>query len=110
MKKSNLHGVEILESSGNIYADLGIEDAAKLKIKSDLVIQIMKAMKRLSLTQDQAAKRMGVSQPKVSGMIRGDFSNLSERKLMDCLARLGFNIEIRVRPVKQAVGQLVVLA
>jgi predicted XRE-type DNA-binding protein len=53
---------------------------------------------------------MGVSQPKVSGMIRGDFSNLSERKLMDCLARLGFNIEIRVRPAKQAVGQLVVLA
>jgi predicted XRE-type DNA-binding protein len=66
-------------------------------------------MKRLGLTQDQAAKRMGVSQPKVSGMIRGDFSNLSERKLMDCLVRLGFNIEIRVRPVKQAVGQLVVL-
>ena len=110
MKKSNLQDVEILESSGNIYADLGIEDAAKLKIKSDLVIQIMKAMKRLSLTQDQAAERMGVSQPKVSGMIRGDFSNLSERKLMDCLARLGFNIEIRVRPAKQAVGQLVVLA
>jgi len=109
MKKSNLQGVEILESSGNIYADLGIEDAARLKIKSDLVIQIIKAMKRLGLTQDQAAKRMGISQPKVSGMIRGDFSNLSERKLMDCLARLGFNIEIRVRPVKQAVGQLVVL-
>jgi predicted XRE-type DNA-binding protein len=109
MKKSNLQDVEILESSGNIYADLGIEDAAKLKIKSDLVIQIIKAMKRLGLTQDQAAKRMGISQPKVSGMIRGDFSNLSERKLMDCLARLGFNIEIRVRPVKQAVGQLVVL-
>jgi len=109
MKKSNLQGVEILESSGNIYADLGIEDAAKQKIKSDLVIQIIKAMKRLGLTQDQAAKRMGISQPKVSGMIRGDFSNLSERKLMDCLARLGFNIEIRVRPVKQAVGQLVVL-
>ena len=110
MKKSNLNGVEISESSGNIYADLGLEDAAKLKIKSDLVIQIMKAIRRLNLTQDQAAKRMGISQPKVSGMIRGDFSNLSERKLMDCLARLGYNIEIRVRPVKTVVGVLVVLA
>jgi predicted XRE-type DNA-binding protein len=110
MKKSNLNGVEIAESSGNIYADLGLEDAAKLKIKSDLVIQIMKAIRRLNLTQDQAAKRMGISQPKVSGMIRGDFSNLSERKLMDCLARLGYNIEIRVRPVKTDVGVLVVLA
>jgi predicted XRE-type DNA-binding protein len=110
MKKSNINGVEISESSGNIYADLGLEDAAKLKIKSDLVIQIMKAIRRLNLTQDQAAKRMGISQPKVSGMIRGDFSNLSERKLMDCLARLGYNIEIRVRPVKTDVGVLVVLA
>jgi hypothetical protein len=110
MKKSNINGVEIAESSGNIYADLGLEDAAKLKIKSDLVIQIMKAIRRLNLTQDQAAKRMGISQPKVSGMIRGDFSNLSERKLMDCLARLGYNIEIRVRPVKTDVGVLVVLA
>jgi hypothetical protein len=35
MKKSNINGVEIAESSGNIYADLGLEDAAKLKIKSD---------------------------------------------------------------------------
>ena len=88
MKKSHLHGEEILESSGNIYADLGLEDPAKLKIKSDVVIQMMRVIKHLNLTQDQAAKRMGISPPNLSGMIRGDFSNLSERDLIDYLARL----------------------
>ena len=49
---------------------------------------------------------MGITQPKVSDMMRGDFSNLSERKLMDCLTRLGYDIEIKVRPAKSEVGHL----
>ena len=67
----------------------GLPDADKLKIKSGLVIEITKAVRKLGLTQDEAARRMGITQPKVSGMLRGDFTNLSERKLMDCLNRLG---------------------
>ncbi len=50
---------------------------------------------------------MGVSQPKVSGMLRGDFSNLSERKLMDCLNRLGYDIEIKVKPAAEPRGHLI---
>ena len=53
-----------------------------------------------------AAKLIGITQPKVSDMMRGDFSNLSERKLMDCLTRLGYDIEIKVRPAKSEVGHL----
>ena len=49
---------------------------------------------------------MGVPQAKVSGLMRGDFANLSERKLMDCLNRLGYDIEISVRPSTEPVGQL----
>jgi predicted XRE-type DNA-binding protein len=49
---------------------------------------------------------MGISQPKVSAMIHGDFSNLSERKLMDCLTCLGYNIEIRVKSVRKPIGSL----
>src|SRR6218665_3842565 len=44
-------------------------------------------MHALGLNQQAAAKRMGIPQPKVSGMMHGDFTNLSERKLMDCLNR-----------------------
>lgn len=106
MQKRNIEGVEVQRSSGNVFADLGLPDADKLKIKTGLVVEIRKAMRALGLTQQEAAKRMGVPQPKVSGMMRGDFSNLSERKLMDCLNRLGYDIEIKVRPAAQSLGHL----
>ena len=107
MEKRIVDGVEILRSSGNVYADLGIANAEKLKIKTGLVIEIRKAMRQLELTQQAAAKRMGITQPKVSDMMRGDFTNLSERKLMDCLNRLGYDIEIKVKPTSEPVGHLV---
>jgi predicted XRE-type DNA-binding protein len=106
MKKRLVEGVELHRSSGNVYADLGLPDADKLKIKTGLVIEIRKAMLRLGLTQQAAAKRMGITQPKVSDMMRGDFSNLSERKLTDCLNRLGYDIEIKVKPAAKLVGHL----
>lgn len=102
-----IDGIEIEIGSGNVFADLGLPDAEKLKIKSGLVIEITKAVRKLGLTQDEAARRMGITQPKVSGMLRGDFSNLSERKLMDCLNRLGYDIEIKVRPAAEPIGHLV---
>ena len=106
MKKRLIDGTEVQRSSGNVFADLGLPDADKLKIKSGLVIEIRRAMRRLGLTQQEAAKRMGITQPKVSDMMRGDFSNLSERKLMDCLNRLGYDIEIKVKPTSDPVGHL----
>ena len=106
VQKRLIDGIEVRQSSGNVYADLGLPDAEKLKIKTGLVIEIRKAMRRLELTQQAAAKRMGVTQPKVSDMMRGDFSNLSERKLMDCLNRLGYDIEIKVKPAVQPLGRL----
>ncbi|HEY8856278.1 MAG TPA: helix-turn-helix transcriptional regulator [Rugosibacter sp.] len=108
MEKRIIDDVEVRRSSGNIYADLGLPNAEKLKIKTGLVIEIRKAMRRVGLTQQQAAKRMGITQPKVSDMMRGNFSNLSERKLMECLNRLGYDIEIKVKPTATAetVGHL----
>jgi predicted XRE-type DNA-binding protein len=48
---------------------------------------------------------MGISQAKVSGLMRGDFANLSESKLMECLNRLGYDIEIKVSPAGEPVGR-----
>lgn len=106
MAKRMIEGIEIETSSGNVFADLGLADAEKLKIKSGLVIEITRAVRRLGLTQEEAGRRMGISQPKVSGMMRGDFANLSERKLMECLNRLGYDIEIKVRPAAEPIGHL----
>ena len=102
-----INGIDVEMGSGNVFADLGLPDADKLKIKSGLVIEITKAMRTMGITQKAAAERMGISQPKVSAMLRGDFTNLSERKLMDCLNRLGYDIEIKVRPAAEPIGHLV---
>jgi predicted XRE-type DNA-binding protein len=106
MRKRVVKGLEVEVSSGNVFADLGLRDAEKLKIKSGLVIQIVKAVRRLGLSQEEAGRRMGLSQPKVSGLFRGNFSNVSERKLMDCLNRFGYDIEIRVKPAAKRVGHV----
>jgi hypothetical protein len=110
MKTRKVKGIEVTRSSGNVFADLGLADAEKLKIKTGLVIEIRKAIAKLDLTQTDAALKMGISQPKVSDMMRGNFANLSERKLMDCLNRLGYDIEIKVRPAKFEVGHVLLNA
>jgi len=97
--------IEVARSSGNVFRDLGLPDAEQLKIKSGLVIQIARAIRRQGLTQDQAGQQMGISQAKVSALLRGDFSNLSEQKLMECLSRLGYDIEIRLRPAAKSIGR-----
>ncbi|MHB1587834.1 MAG: helix-turn-helix domain-containing protein [Acidiferrobacteraceae bacterium] len=108
MVKRTVDGIEVETGSGNVFADLGLPGAEKLKIKSGLVVEITRAVRRLGLTQEEAARRMGISQPKVSALLRGDFANLSERKLMECLNRLGYDIEIKVKPARRAVGHLTI--
>lgn len=106
MAKRIIEGIEVEAGSGNVFADLGLRNAEKLKIKSGLVIEITRAIRKLNLTQEEAGRRMGIPQPKVSAMLRGDFSNLSERKLMECLNRLGYDIEIKVKPAREPLGHL----
>lgn len=101
-----IDGIEVETSSGNVFADLGLPDAEKLKVKSGLMIEVTKAVRRLGLTQEEAGRRIGLPQPKVSALLRGDFANLSERKLMECLNRLGYDIEIKVKPAADPVGHL----
>ena len=105
MAKRKESDIEFEVSCGNVFADLGLPDAEELKIKSGLAIEIIRAVRRLGLTQQEAALQMGITQPKVSGLMRGDFANLSETKLMECLNRLGYDIEIKLSPAANPVGQ-----
>ncbi len=106
MEKRLIDGIEVQRSSGNVYADLGLPDANKLKIKTGLVIEIRKAMRHIGLNQQAASKRMRLTQPKVSDMMRGEFSNLSGRKLMDCLNRIGYDIDFKAKPAAEHLGHL----
>ena len=106
MAQRIVEGTEVETSSGNVFADLDLPDADKLKIKSGMVIEITRATRKLGLTQEEAGRRMGLPQPKVSALLRGDFANLSERKLMNCLNQLGYDIEITIKPAAEPVGHL----
>ena len=83
--------------SGNVYADLGRAAAGALLIKAQLVSKISEILEERGLTQAKAATLLGIPQPKLSSMLRGQFRGLSERKLMDCLTRLGQDVQINVR-------------
>jgi len=106
MKNKAIDDITVEYGTGNVYADLGLAEPDKQKIKAGLAIEIIKSLRRLGLTQAEAGKRMGISQAKVSNLVRGDFTNLSERKLMECLNRLGCDIEIVIRPSSSETGQL----
>lgn len=102
---------EVVEGSGNVYADLGLADAAAMKVKSRLVMKIESILKQRRLTQSRAAEITGLPQPRLSAILRGHFHNVSERKLLACLTALGQDVKIVVTPARRGrVGTLSVAA
>lgn len=93
--------IEVEESSGNVYADLGLPDAEEMLIKAQLAVKIGDIIKKRKLTQKEAAKLMGLSQAKVSDMGRGRFRGISQAKMLECLAKLGRNVQIVVGPARR---------
>ncbi len=88
---------EIEAGSGNIYSDLNSADASEMLVKAHLASKICSIIKARHLTQVQAAVVLGLPQPKVSDMMRGKFRGISETKMIDCLARLGRDVQIVVK-------------
>jgi predicted XRE-type DNA-binding protein len=89
-------GMEVEMGTGNVYADLGFADADEMLIKAQLVSKIAEIIKRKGLTQTQAAQLLGMPQPKLSNLLSGRFRGVSERRLMDCLTKLGRDVQIVV--------------
>jgi predicted XRE-type DNA-binding protein len=81
----------------NVYADLGYKRADEMLVKAQLTTKIAEMLSELGYTQAKAAALLGIPQPKLSKLLRGQFRGVSERKLMDCLTRLGNDVEIVVR-------------
>lgn len=89
--------IEVEESSGNVYADLQVSDADAMYIKASLATKIADIIHHRHLTQQQAATILGISQSKLSGLLRGQFRGISETKMIGCLNRLGRDVEIVIR-------------
>src|ERR1700674_2224445 len=95
-KVKTIHGVEIQEGGGNVYADLGYPNSEEMLIKAKLVSKIADIVRSKGLTQVQTAKILGLTQPKVSALLRGQFRGISERKLIECLTNLGRDVQIEI--------------
>ena len=97
----------IIESSGNIFEDIGLQNPDEMLIKAKIVQKIEKEIKQRGLTQAQASKLMDIPQPRVSQIVNGRFHDISESKLIHCLSKLGYNVNIMVEPEKKnSVGHI----
>ena len=101
-KSRRIHGIDVEHGGANVYADLGFPDAVEMAVKSDLVRKIGEGVRDRGLTQVAAARILGLTQPKLSGILRGHFHGVSERKLIDCLNRLGHDVEIVVKQPRKS--------
>jgi predicted XRE-type DNA-binding protein len=93
--------VNIERGSSNVYADLGLADAQDMLIKAKLATEINRIIRQSKLTQVEVAKILGMTQPKLSGMLRGQFRGISEIKMIECLNHLGRDVDIVVKPTPE---------
>ena len=101
-----IDGIAIEEGSGNPYADLGFPDAGDMLVKAGLAQEIAQIIKDQHLTQQRAAELVGMPQPKLSDLLRGKFRGISQAKMIECLNRLGCDVDIVVRKnVQRSLGQ-----
>jgi predicted XRE-type DNA-binding protein len=84
------------DSSGNVFADLGIENAEEYMAKSGLAAEILRIVQRRRLTQAEAAKLLGIRRPKVSELLRGRLDGFSTERLLRFITRLGYDVQIKL--------------
>jgi predicted XRE-type DNA-binding protein len=87
----------VTPSSGNVYADLGFENPEEMLLKAHLVMLLSKAIKAKGLNQYQAAEVLGIDQPKVSALVRGQFSGYSLERLFKYLNVFDLDVEVSVK-------------
>jgi predicted XRE-type DNA-binding protein len=91
--------LRVQRSSGNVFADLGFPpaEAAHLLIRSDLMLQLSDLIAERGLTQRAAAKALGVTQPRISDLVRGRVELFSIDTLVEMLTRLGVDVTVKTK-------------
>jgi predicted XRE-type DNA-binding protein len=87
----------IEKSSGNIFADIGFANDQEMLVKANLALKISEIITQRRLTQMEAALVLGMPQPKLSKLLRGQFHGVSEAMMLECLNKLGRDIQIVIR-------------
>lgn len=101
-RKKRLDDIEYTESSGNVFADLGIPNPEEAMAKAEVALKIREIIKKKKLTQGQAAKILKISQPKISLLLRGYLTNFSLERLLRFLNDLGQDVYISITPAPRS--------
>ncbi|MBB4301196.1 putative XRE-type DNA-binding protein [Rhodobium orientis] len=88
----------VVVGSGNVFADLGLPDADEHLLKAEIVVQLKRLIAERQLTQTKAATLIGMAQPDLSNLLRGQLRGVSVERLMRALTALGQDIDIRIGP------------
>jgi predicted XRE-type DNA-binding protein len=99
----------ITMGSGNVFVDLSVPNPEQELLKAELTLQIYRIIKQRNLTQTEAGKILGISQPHVSALARNRAGNFSVGRLLDFLTALGQNVEIKVKPARKEQGEMSVV-
>ncbi|NJS15101.1 MAG: XRE family transcriptional regulator [Sphingopyxis sp.] len=100
---------QITRGTTNVFADLGLPDPAERQTKTHLALAINRIIKDQRLKQVDAARLLGVPQPKVSALVNYRLDGFSVEKLMDFIVALGRDVEIIVRPKRDTAARVLVL-
>lgn len=87
----------VTQSTGNVFADLGVDEPDTVLLKAELARKISRIITGRHLTQEEAAKILGVDQPKISALTRGRLYGFSTERLMGFLTALGRDVEVTVK-------------
>src|SRR5215217_9566119 len=101
-KKRKARNEKIEHGSGNVFADMGIEDAEERLLKAELATKIAQLIEKKGWTQAQTAERTALDQPKISRLLRGQLSGFSADRLFAVLNRLGHSVEVRISARERA--------
>ena len=111
MPHDDEENVAFHRSSGNVFADLGLENADELLVKADLAHAINEEIRARGLTQTEAGQVGGLTQPQVSNIARMKLDDFSQERLQTVLRRLGVDVEIKLhRREDGGIGTLKVFA
>lgn len=94
--KKNKKGIEFEESSGNVFADLGLKDADELYLRAALGVQVMGIIQDRGYSQKEAAKLLGIKQPEVSALLNAKFHRFSQERLISFLNKLDLKVTIQI--------------
>ncbi len=102
--------LSVTESSGDVFADLGLELTEEDRLKIQIAQTIVVAINERNLTQVEAAEIMGIDQPKVSALMRGKLEGFSLQRLLNLVTALGRDVDIRIRRSRDPRGKVTVAA